>query len=238
MILIRNVIKFKILDVSEDKSEIKSASKERLKVKNKKPDELFEDKFWNFLYGTNEFFKINCEREARVQFDLGGNIKNRHVDIITECKYSKLYIECTIDTDPDKKVHSTISKFSEYQKYIEEKDKNAIQIFFYNQELSKGLQDSLKNAGVKFVHEKAIDYFSELALDYPTLAYYQFLSFIFSHEKPEKSQIIKRLNDKNFIIPVQGNNAIKYMFSHSLNNLFLFQLFRTENEFNWCKSTF
>lgn len=192
--------KFKIEGFNEDEKDFLNAYKRRKKSSD--DAEAFENKMWLFLHSLEKYNKLNITREAKVQFKSSGNWKERKVDIVAECDMTRLFIECTIDKKQDAKVHSTINKFKEYQRFISLNNKNTRQIYFTNQKISPELHQSLIEANIFYLSEIAVDYFIKIIKEYKELTYYQFLNFIFGPHGKKEGQIVRALDKNDYLLPV------------------------------------
>ena len=215
-----------------------SILKERYLVKKQvlesdDPDKFFQNSIWIFLYelvslrGGN--LKMNCDINDADNVFNNSNGFSKSVDTIIETDEMFLFIESTVQRSVNTKVETEIAKFLKYKAEASKNKKKNIAFIFHSKYIPNDNHlDLLFDSEINFISEQDLNNFIELKNNYPSLAYFQFLNFLFgpknnsSNSSPKDGELIHSLvqskNGKTFIkVPSLVSSSVRFGTSYTFN---------------------
>lgn len=182
--------------------------------KNKKVDELFEDRIWTMLYNMG-FEYMNTDRNFRISYDHTNDNITQQIDVFAADDDSVLVIECkaspSIKNGVFKKdIEAFYGQMEGLRKEIRKKFPRRKVKFIWatqNYNMSKADLEKLKNWNIDFWDDSKVNYYYELVKHLGSSAKYQLLGNLFADQK------INNMNNKIPAIRGKMGNHTYYSFS-------------------------
>jgi DNA sulfur modification protein DndB len=158
--------------------------------KNKKFDELFEDKIWLILYNMG-FTHMNLDRNFEMSYDPQNEAITQQIDVFAADDETVLVIECKAsETLRDgifkKQIEAFRSQMEGLRKEISQRFPGRKIKFIWatqNYIMSKPDLEKLKAWGIALFNDSEIEYYSELVKHLGAAAKYQLLGNIFANQR-------------------------------------------------------
>lgn len=182
--------------------------------KEKKIDELFEDKIWVMLYSMG-FKYMNSDRNFHMSYDPKSENLTQQIDVFAADDECVLVIECKASSSiRDGVFKKNIEAFNaqisglrkEVNKYFPKRKVKFIWTT-HNYKISKSDLEKLERGGIAFWDDSKVEYYCELVKHLGSAAKYQLLGNIFA------KQTIKNMDNKIPAIRGKMGNHTYYSFS-------------------------
>jgi DNA sulfur modification protein DndB len=182
--------------------------------KDKKIDELFEDKIWIMLFNMG-FKHMNSDRNFHMSYDHTNENITQQIDVFAADDDSVLVIECKASTSIKngvfkKDIEAFYGQTQGLRKEIRKKFPGRIVKFIWathNYNMSNADLEKLANWKIDFWDDSKVNYYYELVKHLGSSAKYQLLGNIFANQK------IKNMNNKIPAIRGKMGNHTYYSFS-------------------------
>lgn len=157
------------------------------------PDADLENEFWRLLYSLK--FDLNITREVKVSYGRNGNEESKNIDIVGLKKDLTVFVECSTQKNIDAKIKSWVHQSEAIKKWGKDYDRNFNFIFYTNQPVPERTKELISRNGFVLFTPSIVEYFEHLAATVPSIAHYQFMSFVC------KNQRIKTIHSTHIVVP-------------------------------------